>query len=412
MIYLDSGCLCMEECLMKRDVIIESKELLNSLIDGKLTLETLVRKCTDHVNGMISQNRKIYFCGKLPWISSIISEIREVHSDKAVDFMDLFVEEDAVQVSCLTKLEDDALYIICSRWHFEEYLNAIGEGKNVMFYPEYLLFLEQRIDNSLFSDKYNYSPHMVRETMKNVITNAESYSELLETLADEKSKRLLASIILFRTGFDLSLTRNIKTEYTHYWDEKIYQFDENDVIVDGGGYTGDSLQTFLDGDFQCKEYWLFEPTDAIVKAKETAEKADFKVHLCKKGLSDKNGILKFSMKLGANGELEGVSQIDEDGESEIEVVRMDEALNSAPTFIKLDIEGSEISALEGGIEKFNENTNFVICAYHKLNDIIDIYNWLKKHGTYQYYMRAERNNLMVDFVIFAIGMLKTQDRSF
>lgn len=62
-----------------------------------------------------------------------------------------------------------------------------------------------------------------------------------------------------------------------------------------------------------------------------------------------------------------------------------------------------MAALEGGEGVFDDKTSFVICAYHKINDIIDIYNWLKQKGNYHYYMRAERNNLMVDFVIYAIS---------
>lgn len=34
---------------------------------------------------------------------------------------------------------------------------------------------------------------------------------------------------------------------------------------------------------------------------------------------------------------------------------------------------------------------------------IDIYNWLKSNRNYQYYMRAERDNLMIYFVLYAVG---------
>lgn len=388
--------------LMKKDVILECKKLLNLVIDQQLTLNDLIEKRISHVENMLSMCKKVCFCGKLPWISNIISEVYGIHPDKEINFIDLFEGEGVTQLSEEIKLPEDALYIICSRWHFEEYIDNIGLDKNVIFYPEYLLYLENQIDNSLFSDKYNYSPHMVRETMENVTNNAEDYENLIDILADKQSKELLASIILFRVEFDLKLTRGVKTQEIHYWDKSIYPFNENDVIVDGGGYTGDSLQTFLDGNLKCKEYWLFEPTDAIHQAESVAQQAEFKTHLCKEGLSDKNGTLKFAMRLGTDGELEGVSQVDDDGDSEIEVVRMDKVLNSVPTLIKLDIEGSEIAALEGGKQVFSDRTSFVICAYHKLNDIIEIYNWLKNNGKYDFYMRAERNNLMVDFVIFGI----------
>lgn len=312
-------------------------------------------------------------------------------------------EGDIIQLSHIRAIDEDAIYVICSRWHFEEYLNVLGIGANIIFYPEYLLFLKNKVDSSLFSDKYNYSSHMVNETIANVVKNAKKYLELLEMLEDENSKKLLASIVLFRTNFDLNLTRDVKTTKLHYWDVDLYEFSEDDVIVDGGGYTGDSLMTFINGGLRCKEYWLFEPTQAIASATQIVDEADFTVHLCRKGLSDLSREIRFSLRLGNNGELEGVSAVDEDGESTIEVVRLDEYMNKKPTFVKLDVEGSELAALNGGEKCFDEGTSFAICAYHKVNDIIDIFQWLKKNGRYRFYMRAERNNLMVDFVIYAIS---------
>ncbi|EKD96330.1 MAG: hypothetical protein ACD_24C00091G0001 [uncultured bacterium] len=39
-------------------------------------------------------------------------------------------------------------------------------------------------------------------------------------------------------------------------------------------------------------------------------------------------------------------------------------------FIKMDIEGNEIEALEGGTKTFNNTKNFAIACYHKRNNKI------------------------------------------
>ena len=98
-----------------------------------------------------------------------------------------------------------------------------------------------------------------------------------------------------------------------------------------------------------------------------------------------------------------MSQIDYEGEVKISVSKLSSILKHAPSFIKMDVEGSEMEVLKGAEGLVDASTSYAICAYHKVNDIVDIYQWLKERGTYKYYMRAESNNLMVDFVLFAIA---------
>lgn len=272
----------------------------------------------------------------------------------------------------------------------------------MIFYPSWLLFAEEKIAPALLSDKYGYSSNSVRNMIHNVVENAAAYIEIMDTLSDEESRNLLSLIVLFRTGFSLELTKGIKTKQVHYWDDGIYRFSDKDIIIDGGGFTGDSLKTFAESGHICKEYHLFEPTEAIVQAEEIARGVSFRTVLHRAGLYNRDGELKFALRAGSNGP-EGVSAVDEDGESSIPVVRLDSILGEEPTFVKLDVEGSELAVLDGGKHIFGKNTSFAVCAYHKLNDIIDIYNWLKANGNYQYYMRAERDNLMIDFVLYAIS---------
>lgn len=252
-------------------------------------------------------------------------------------------------------------------------------------------------------EKYGYHYDTVIELIDNVVKNAKLYLELLNQLEDEESKRILSAILLFRTSFDLNLTKNIKTKKIHYWDDSIYKFTANDIVVDAGGFIGDSLASFLDGGFPCKEYYLFEPTEAIEKAKEYGAVAQFPVIYEQCGLYSYDGTLSFALRKDDAGELSGVSQIDAEGEIKIPVAKLASKVNNVPTFVKMDVEGSELDVLKGVEEIVDGSTSFAICAYHKVNDIVEIYEWLKKRNSYKYYMRAERNNLMVDFVLYAIA---------
>lgn len=109
------------------------------------------------------------------------------------------------------------------------------------------------------------------------------------------------------------------------------------------------------------------------------------------------------MQADKNGDLLGVSKVDDAGESSIHVARMDSEISCEPTFVKMDIEGSELAALNGGKGIFTNLTSFAICAYHRVNDILDLWNWMKANTESSYYMRAEQNNPMAEFVLYAIA---------
>ncbi len=112
------------------------------------------------------------------------------------------------------------------------------------------------------------------------------------------------------------------------------------------------------------------------------------------------------MQTDKDGELLGVSKVDEAGESSIYVTRLDSEITCAPTFVKMDIEGSELAALNGGREIFTDFTNYAICAYHRVNDILELWSWIKANTKSSYYMRAEQNNPMAEFVLYAIATKK------
>ncbi len=105
------------------------------------------------------------------------------------------------------------------------------------------------------------------------------------------------------------------------------------------------------------------------------------------GVSDKYEMVKFMDKCGT-----GVSgHISEDGETIIQCVPIDSVLPTfSPTFIKMDIEGSEIKALIGAQETIKQvKPDLAICVYHDVEHLYKIPLLIKSlHPDYKLYLRS------------------------
>lgn len=88
-----------------------------------------------------------------------------------------------------------------------------------------------------------------------------------------------------------------------------------------------------------------------------------------KGLWHKKAV----MRIG-NGQSTWGSSVGSDGDSQIEVTTLDsEVGDDKVTFIKMDIEGSELNALKGARKTIMKyKPRLAICIYHKPEDIYEI----------------------------------------
>lgn len=158
-------------------------------------------------------------------------------------------------------------------------------------------------------------------------------------------------------------------EYIHnqYFDD-IIQLNDNEVFVDGGCYDFGTSERLLS---RCtaKKIYAFEPDiNNLKKVNESIERKNLKnVEVIPAGMWDSNTKLHFS----AQGSI--MSRVDEKGTDEIEVVAIDQVVSGRVTFIKMDIEGSELKALRGAENVIKAyKPKMAICIYHKPEDIFDI----------------------------------------
>ena len=95
-------------------------------------------------------------------------------------------------------------------------------------------------------------------------------------------------------------------------------------------------------------------------------------------LWDSKTVLKFD-----GGQL-AASHLDEDGKSSIKTITIDDyikekAIDDKVTFIKMDIEGAEMKALEGAQKTISrDKPKLAISVYHSADDLVDIPLYVKK----------------------------------
>jgi FkbM family methyltransferase len=153
-----------------------------------------------------------------------------------------------------------------------------------------------------------------------------------------------------------------------YFDIKELSIGEHEVFVDGGCYDGATTRRFLEwaGENARKAY-AFEPEkDNYTKCLGNPMLPKDKVEIYPYGLWDKMGELHFESEADS-------SRISEDSESMVKVVSLDELIHDKVTYLKLDVEGSELRALKGAERLITTyKPKLAISLYHKPEDVWEI----------------------------------------
>ena len=176
---------------------------------------------------------------------------------------------------------------------------------------------------------------------------------------------------LMRHGFKRDQIITLALPGIEYFDLPCFVPSENEIFVDAGGYDGDTVRKFLTWcNRRYKKIYVFEPDiENCKKLRATIinEKIN-NVEIYEQGVWNKKERLYFDN----NGD--NISHITADGKTQIIVDTIDNMVgDEAVTFIKLDVEGAELEALEGAKETIERNRpRIAVCIYHKPEDFIKI----------------------------------------
>lgn len=190
---------------------------------------------------------------------------------------------------------------------------------------------------------------------------------------------------------------------------EFFDFSDSEVYVDGGTFTGYTITGFLNAvNNQFKHIHAFEPsTENNQKIRQLLRNIAEnslppiipKITLHQKGLWNKNTELAFnpsqivdafgeqhivqpsSAHLVESGIIGHIYNNEEENHVSIKVpvTTIDDATNRLATFIKLEIEGSELQALQGACETIAKNRpKMAISIYHKPEDLETLTDFVQK----------------------------------
>lgn len=203
--------------------------------------------------------------------------------------------------------------------------------------------------------------------------NQSKLEKVYDMLEDYKSKMIYRTVIESRFTGHMDILGQTCDKQQYFPD--FYTIRKDEVFVDAGAFDGDTISQFLDltgGSYQ--SIYAFE-SDWQNYQKLQKRNYGENVKLYNAGLYNATQKISFSSNKG------GSSKIEDTGIDYIQVYRFDELelADKEVTFVKMDIEGSELKALEGMQHTIKKDKpKLAICIYHKFEDLWELPLYIKK----------------------------------
>lgn len=195
-----------------------------------------------------------------------------------------------------------------------------------------------------------------------------------DSLEDAESRAILRQLLAYRVSTDPRDHPAVDQAGT-YVPDFLPLRDRPLTFVDGGAYTGDSLEVLLRQGVTVADWIAFEPDSgnmAVLRATARRHRPSVGSYtLIRAGLSDTNGVVRFVSGDGAASRITAADG--RESTTEIDVVRLDDVIQrSGAIYVKLDVEGGEIAALHGMAELLSRRPTLAISLYHRPADLWEI----------------------------------------
>ncbi len=259
-----------------------------------------------------------------------------------------------------------------------EAVKRLGKNFYILITNYYVSDVLMKIDafglelEKVFFDGGIMIPDIDEGQIKNNVGNIQSVYELL---CDFKSKFIYRAIVESYATKNIDALSRLCGTTQYIPGGGIFDIGEEEVLIDAGAFDGDTIERFLNLTGGKYRYiYAFEPDAENFKNLRKRNLPD-NIKTYNAGLYDETCKLCFSANKG------GSSKVESTGENVIQVYRFDEL--DIPcrevTFVKMDIEGSELKALQGMEQTIIKyKPKLAICIYHKFEDLWELPLYIKK----------------------------------
>jgi len=253
-----------------------------------------------------------------------------------------------------------------------------------------------------FFERFNYwgSLHSVENDFEEIQRRANSiffhlqdFVWLYERLGDYRSKKLLYVILNNWYCYDFTELKNCYDHmYPDYFDLDLVKCDEEEVLVDLGAFTGDTVLEYMKMyQKKYKKIYCYEITEESLETLRNNLKGYPNIEIRNKAVIDQEKTVFIEKNLtGADGnKIENLR-----GGIKINGVSLDEDILEKVTTIKMDIEGSEQAALLGCKRHIQEDKpKLLLSVYHNHEDIWKIPRMIEEmQEGYRFYLRYHGGN--------------------
>jgi len=221
------------------------------------------------------------------------------------------------------------------------------------------------------------------------LNNINAIVNIYQHCADRESRELFIANLVYQFTRDRRHYHGHLSELEQqYYEPDIIRLNNQEVYFDCGAKDGDTALAFhrlQKGIY--KKIVTFEPDQENYLLLQENLREFPRVENINTGVGEREQILAF------HGNMGGHSSFGDTGELQAQIVPLDRYLEYQPTFIKMDIEGFELSALKGAQDILQQcRPKLAICVYHKPCDIVELPKYiLDQQEDYRVYFRLYRN---------------------
>lgn len=202
-------------------------------------------------------------------------------------------------------------------------------------------------------------------TREYIAEHEDKFDYVYKRLADDESKSVYLDILRFKVSGKIEYLLSSFVDKSSVYSD-ILALTDTEAMIDLGAYDGDTIREFCTAaNGKYTSITALEPDIKNYKKLLKNTEGMRNIICLNMGAWDKEDTLIFSTKAGRNSKLsaEGVG---------VKVTDID-SLGIPATFIKMDIEGSELKALCGMEQTIlKHKPKLYVCAYHRNEDLFSL----------------------------------------